>query len=116
MHDSLWDTVPRPQSTGGGQRGQFKFLPLSCGFQESNSAIAFYQQGHLAMVPFLFEECVGCVKKADVAQNDFGLLDPSASISRAEIDYKLVFSPASLLLFLISSFLVPHQTTLRTYI
>lgn len=57
---------------------------------------------------------MGCVmKKADGAQNDLGLLDPSASISKAETDYKLVFSPASLLLFLISSFLVPHRRLLE---
>lgn len=58
---------------------------------------------------------MGC-EEAYVAQNDLGLLDPSASVSRAEVDYKLVFSPASLLLFLISSFLLPHQMSLRAYI
>lgn len=57
-----------------------------------------------------------CAEEACVAQNDLGLLDPSASLSRADIDYKLGFSPASLLLFLISSFLVPHQTSFRAYI
>lgn len=55
-----------------------------------------------------------CDEEVCVAQNDLGLLDPSASLSRAEIDYELGFSPASL--FLISSLLVPHQTSFRAYI
>lgn len=57
-----------------------------------------------------------CDEEASVAQNYLGLLDPSAPISRAEIDYKLVFSPAFLLFFLIFSFLVPYQMSFRAYI